>query len=116
MFSSLGLVSYFSTCLFREMEVRAAEERLLQNNSPTTVDEFEKLVRNSPNSSFVWIKYMDFFKADVEKARSIAERYYRTNCNFYVKSMKNEARSLSSTLSSLHHLSTFWLFLFCSHI
>ncbi|KAE8649759.1 rRNA biogenesis protein RRP5 [Cucumis sativus] len=62
----------------REMEVRAAEERLLQNNSPTTVDEFEKLVRSSPNSSFVWIKYMDFFKADVEKARSIAERALRT--------------------------------------
>lgn len=56
--------------------MRAAEERLLQNSSPTTVDEFEKLVRSSPNSSFVWIKYMDFFKADAEKARSIAERYY----------------------------------------
>ncbi|KAL4021140.1 hypothetical protein IC575_019931 [Cucumis melo] len=62
----------------REKEVRAAEERLLQNSSPTTVDEFEKLVRSSPNSSFVWIKYMDFFKADAEKARSIAERALRT--------------------------------------
>lgn len=58
--------------------MRAAEERLLQNNLPTTVDEFEKLVRSSPNSSFVWIKYMAFVlsMADVEKARAIAERYY----------------------------------------
>ncbi|XP_038881067.1 rRNA biogenesis protein RRP5 isoform X2 [Benincasa hispida] len=64
----------------REMEVRAAEERLLQNNLPTTVDEFEKLVRSSPNSSFVWIKYMAFVlsMADIEKARAIAERALRT--------------------------------------
>ena len=63
---------------YREKEVRDAEERLLQNNMPTTADEFEKLVRSSPNSSFVWIKYMAFMLslADVEKARSIAERYY----------------------------------------
>lgn len=56
--------------------MRAAEERLLQNNVPTTADEFEKLVRSSPNSSFVWIKYMAFMlsMADVEKARAIAER------------------------------------------
>ncbi|XP_022156044.1 rRNA biogenesis protein RRP5 isoform X2 [Momordica charantia] len=64
----------------REKEVRAAEERLLQNNVPTTADEFEKLVRSSPNSSFVWIKYMAFMlsMADVEKARAIAERALRT--------------------------------------
>ncbi|XP_022966127.1 rRNA biogenesis protein RRP5 [Cucurbita maxima] len=64
----------------REKEVRDAEERLLQNNMPTTADEFEKLVRSSPNSSFVWIKYMAFMLslADVEKARSIAERALRT--------------------------------------
>ncbi|CAK9319362.1 unnamed protein product [Citrullus colocynthis] len=64
----------------REKEVRAAEERLLQNHLPTTVDEFEKLVRSSPNSSYVWIKYMAFVlsMADVEKARAIAERALRT--------------------------------------
>ncbi|KAK7848536.1 rrna biogenesis protein rrp5 [Quercus suber] len=60
----------------REQEIRAAEERLLENDIPRTADEFEKLVRSSPNSSFVWIKYMAFMlsMADVEKARSIAER------------------------------------------
>jgi rRNA biogenesis protein RRP5 len=65
------------TTLCREQEIRAAEERLLENDIPRTADEFEKLVRSSPNSSFVWIKYMAFALsiADVEKARSIAERY-----------------------------------------
>ncbi|KAL1331713.1 hypothetical protein HN51_048962 [Arachis hypogaea] len=64
----------------REKQIRAAEERLLEEDVPRTADEFEKLVRSSPNSSFIWIKYMDFMisLADVEKARSIAERALRT--------------------------------------
>ncbi|KAL5101431.1 hypothetical protein RYX36_005758 [Vicia faba] len=55
-------------------------KRLLEDAVPRTADEFEKLVRSSPNSSFNWIKYMDFMisLADVEKARSIAERALRT--------------------------------------
>ncbi|XP_019053357.1 PREDICTED: rRNA biogenesis protein RRP5 isoform X2 [Nelumbo nucifera] len=64
----------------RELEIRAAEERLLEKDIPRTSDEFEKLVRSSPNSSFVWIKYMAFALSvsDVEKARSIAERALST--------------------------------------
>ncbi|KDP21906.1 hypothetical protein JCGZ_03044 [Jatropha curcas] len=64
----------------REEEIRAAEERLLEKDIPRTAEEFEKLVRSSPNSSFIWIKYMAFMLnlADIEKARSIAERALRT--------------------------------------
>ncbi|CAN0879206.1 rRNA biogenesis protein RRP5 [Linum grandiflorum] len=64
----------------REKEIAAAEERLLENDVPQTADEFEKLVRGSPNSSFIWIKYMAFLlnTSDVEKARSVAERALRT--------------------------------------
>ncbi|CAL5409180.1 unnamed protein product [Camellia sinensis] len=64
----------------REREIRAAEERLLEKDIPRSADEFEKVVRISPNSSFVWIKYMAFMLslADVEKARSIAERALKT--------------------------------------
>ncbi|XP_026418043.1 rRNA biogenesis protein RRP5-like isoform X1 [Papaver somniferum] len=64
----------------RELEVSAAEQRLLEKDIPRTADEFEKFVRSSPNSSFVWIKYMAFMLslADIEKARSIAERALRT--------------------------------------
>ncbi|KAJ4893416.1 RNA binding [Raphanus sativus] len=64
----------------REKKIQAAEGRLLENHAPESADEFEKLVRSSPNSSFVWIKYMAFMLslADIEKARSIAERALRT--------------------------------------
>ncbi|XP_073045795.1 rRNA biogenesis protein RRP5 [Primulina eburnea] len=64
----------------REQEIRAAEDRLLEKDIPKSADECEKLVRSSPNSSFIWIKYMEFMLslADVEKARSIAERALRT--------------------------------------
>ncbi|XP_027934864.1 rRNA biogenesis protein RRP5 isoform X1 [Vigna unguiculata] len=64
----------------REKQIRAAEERLLEEDVPRTADEFEKLIRSSPNSSFIWINYMDFMisMADVEKARSIAERALMT--------------------------------------
>lgn len=60
----------------RERAIRAAEERLLEKDIPRTADEFEKLVRGSPNSSFVWIKYMAYMLdlADIAKARTIAER------------------------------------------
>ncbi|URE17983.1 Suppressor of forked protein (Suf) [Musa troglodytarum] len=64
----------------KELEIIAAEERRLQNDMPRTEDEFEKLVRSSPNSSFVWIKYMAYMLslAEIEKARNIAERALRT--------------------------------------
>lgn len=66
------------TAGYRELEIRAAEEKRLKGDqAPETMDEFEALVRTSPNSSFVWIKYMAFMLqlADVEKARAIAERF-----------------------------------------
>ncbi|XP_062219315.1 rRNA biogenesis protein RRP5 isoform X2 [Phragmites australis] len=64
----------------RELEISALEERALQQDIPQTPDEFEKLVRSSPNSSFVWIKYMASLLdlADVEKARAVAERALKT--------------------------------------
>ncbi|XP_074591876.1 rRNA biogenesis protein RRP5-like [Curcuma longa] len=60
----------------KELEISASEERRLQNGIPMTEDEFDKLVRSSPNSSFVWINYMAFMLrlADIRKARDIAER------------------------------------------
>ncbi|VVA97359.1 unnamed protein product [Arabis nemorensis] len=63
-----------------ERKIQAAEGRLLENHAPENADEFEKLVRSSPNNSFVWIKYMAFMLslADIEKARSIAERALKT--------------------------------------
>ncbi|GLJ04920.1 hypothetical protein SUGI_0006550 [Cryptomeria japonica] len=65
----------------RELEIRAAEQKRLEGDrAPDSVDEYEQLVRASPNNSFVWIKYMAFMLslADVEKARAIAERALQT--------------------------------------
>jgi len=64
----------------RELEISALEERALQGDIPRTPDDFEKLVRSSPNSSFVWIKYMACLLdlADVDKARAVAERALKT--------------------------------------
>ncbi|KAH0904849.1 hypothetical protein HID58_044352 [Brassica napus] len=57
----------------KEKKIQAAEGRLLENHAPESADEFEKMVRSSPNSSFVWIKYMAFMLslADIEKARAL---------------------------------------------
>lgn len=67
------------------MEIRAAEKRLLQNDIPRTGDEFEKLIRGSPNSSFAWIQYMAYCidMAHIEKARSVAERLFHLPFNFH---------------------------------
>lgn len=56
----------------------------MQGDIPRTPDDFEKLVRSSPNSSFVWIKYMAALLdlADVEKARAVAERSVVHNIYF----------------------------------
>jgi len=62
--------------LAEEEEIRAKEEELLAEALPKTADDYEKLLLASPNSSFLWIKYMAFQLsiAEIEKAREIAER------------------------------------------
>ncbi|GKB13670.1 deoxyhypusine hydroxylase [Tanacetum coccineum] len=64
----------FSVC--KEREIRAAEERLLKKDVPQVTDDFEKLIKSSPNNSFIWIKYMAFllYLNEFEKAQLMAER------------------------------------------
>jgi len=66
-----------ASILYKEKQIRASEERLLEEDIPRTTNEFEKFIRSSPNSSFIWIKctYFKISMTDVEKARSIAKRY-----------------------------------------
>ncbi|XP_059646446.1 rRNA biogenesis protein RRP5 [Cornus florida] len=73
----------------REQEISAAEERQREIHIPSSADEFEKLVRSSPNNSFVWTKYAEFMVslADIEKAHSILERALKT-INFREESEK----------------------------
>jgi hypothetical protein len=58
------------------------EEKLVNrgNDAAENVDDFEKLLISSPNSSFYWIKYIVFYlqMAEIDKARQIAERALKT--------------------------------------
>ncbi|KAJ3186618.1 hypothetical protein HDU85_007438 [Gaertneriomyces sp. JEL0708] len=67
----------------REEEERIAqkEQELLEGDKPPEVaEDFERLLLGSPNSSFLWIKFMAFQlqMAEVEKARLVAERAIST--------------------------------------
>ena len=60
-----------------ESAIVAEEEALVEGNKiPTSVNDFEKAILSSPNSSIVWIKYMAFqlSMTEVDLARGIAER------------------------------------------
>ncbi|RWS27522.1 protein RRP5-like protein, partial [Leptotrombidium deliense] len=61
----------------KEEYLRQREEILMdKQRAPETVDDFERKVMSSPNSSIVWIHYIAFHleAGEIEKARSIAER------------------------------------------
>jgi rRNA biogenesis protein RRP5 len=61
----------------REREVAAKEEAMLDpNRTPETADDFQRLLVTSPNSSFLWIKYIAYHVelAEVGKARKVAEQ------------------------------------------
>lgn len=63
----------------REEEERIAqkEQSLLEGDkAPELAEDFERLLLGSPNSSFLWIKFMAFQlqMAEVDKARQVAER------------------------------------------
>lgn len=60
-----------------EAELRKKERLLVDpSREPETVDDFDRLVLTSPNSSMVWLRYMAFHlrQAEIEKARAVARR------------------------------------------
>ncbi|BDA47226.1 probable protein RRP5 homolog [Coccomyxa sp. Obi] len=63
-----------------EERIRAAEARQLQQPLPESEVDFERLVLESPNSSYVWIRYMAFHMGvgEIDKARGVAERALKT--------------------------------------
>lgn len=50
------------------------------DRAPTTADDFDRMVLSSPNSSILWLQYMAFHleNADIEKARTVAQRAIKT--------------------------------------
>lgn len=65
-----------------EEEYLYKRERQLMDNDrePTTVDDFDRLVLASPNSSLIWLKYMTFHlqQAEIEKAKAVGLRALKT--------------------------------------
>ncbi|XP_015437456.1 PREDICTED: protein RRP5 homolog [Dufourea novaeangliae] len=64
----------------KEREIRQREEALASNQLPNSVDQFDRLVMASPDSSIIWLQYMAFHlqTTDIEKARAVARRAVKT--------------------------------------
>ncbi|XP_071562624.1 rRNA biogenesis protein RRP5 [Temnothorax nylanderi] len=64
----------------KEREIRQREEALASNQAPSSVDQFDKLVLSSPDSSLVWLQYMAYHlqATEIDKARTVARRAIKT--------------------------------------
>eukprot|EP01127_Copromyxa_protea_P015153 TRINITY_DN4315_c0_g1_i2.p1 TRINITY_DN4315_c0_g1~~TRINITY_DN4315_c0_g1_i2.p1 ORF type:complete len:1841 (+),score=598.44 TRINITY_DN4315_c0_g1_i2:315-5837(+) len=61
----------------KRKEIEEGEkEMMVEAETPTTTDDYEKLILGSPNSSYVWIQYMAYWitKMDITKARDVVKR------------------------------------------
>jgi len=56
--------------------VAQREQELLDDSSPQSAEAFERLLLGSPNSSYLWLRYMSFQLSltEIERAREVAER------------------------------------------
>ncbi|XP_031829863.2 ribosomal RNA Processing 5 [Nomia melanderi] len=64
----------------KEREIRQREEALASNTLPNSVDQFDRLVLASPDSSIIWLQYMAYHlqTTEIEKARAVARRAVKT--------------------------------------
>eukprot|EP01105_Mastigella_eilhardi_P011867 TRINITY_DN2728_c0_g1_i3.p1 TRINITY_DN2728_c0_g1~~TRINITY_DN2728_c0_g1_i3.p1 ORF type:complete len:383 (-),score=97.93 TRINITY_DN2728_c0_g1_i3:256-1356(-) len=64
----------------REQEIQLKEQEMEKQGPPESADAFDRLLLGSPNSSFLWLKYMAFHlaQAEIQKARDVAERALKT--------------------------------------
>ncbi|CAB3387719.1 Hypothetical predicted protein [Cloeon dipterum] len=64
-----------------EEKLVIAEQKLMdEDQSPQSVDEFDRLLMASPDSSIVWVQYMAFHlqATEIEKARAVARKAINT--------------------------------------
>ncbi|XP_076653211.1 ribosomal RNA Processing 5 [Halictus rubicundus] len=64
----------------KEREIRQREEANASNQLPNSVDQFDRLVLASPDSSIIWLQYMAYHlqTTEIEKARAVARRAVKT--------------------------------------
>ena len=60
----------------RETATARRESELLDDSSPQTAEAFERLLLGSPNSSYLWVRYMTFqlTLTEFDRAREVGER------------------------------------------
>ncbi|XP_018405651.1 PREDICTED: protein RRP5 homolog isoform X1 [Cyphomyrmex costatus] len=63
-----------------EREIRQREEALMSNRAPNSIDQFDRLILSSPDSSLVWLQYMAHHlqATEIDKARAVAKRAIKT--------------------------------------
>ncbi|KAL0119658.1 hypothetical protein PUN28_007830 [Cardiocondyla obscurior] len=67
----------------KEREIRQREEALASNQAPNSIDQFDRLVLSSPDSSLVWLQYMAYHlqATEIDKARAVVRRAIKAiNC------------------------------------
>jgi len=64
----------------KEREIRQREEALASNQAPNSIDQFDRLILSSPDSSLVWLQYMAYHlqATEIDKARAVARRAIKT--------------------------------------
>lgn len=64
----------------KERKIRQREEALASNQVPNSIDQFDKLVLSSPDSSLVWLQYMAYHlqATEIDKARAVVKRAIKT--------------------------------------
>ncbi|KAM9970530.1 hypothetical protein ACTFIR_002389 [Dictyostelium discoideum] len=61
----------------QEQEIQEREDLLANNNvAPEGPQDFERMILGTPNSSYIWIKFMSYYLglSEINKAREIGER------------------------------------------
>jgi hypothetical protein len=84
-----------------EESIVQRENELLKKTKPETENDYERLIIESPNSSYLWIQYMSFklYLTDVEGAREIGKRALK-KINFQED---DEKFNIYSALMNLEH-------------
>ncbi|XP_059490247.1 protein RRP5 homolog [Neocloeon triangulifer] len=63
-----------------EKLVKAEQKLLNEEQTPQSIDEFDRLIMASPDSSIIWVQYMAFHlqATEIEKARAVARKAIKT--------------------------------------
>ena len=81
--------------------LRKTKFQSLSNNHQYSEEQYEELIKQTPNDSHLWIEYMQFYldQAEIDRARTVAERAL-TNIFYRYKNFLNNSKVLFSACFS----------------